>query len=74
MESEKKYIEMLVDVVAKTLVEAFENITISDVNMYQLGYNKGVDDVLEILKKHEVPFDADANSDILHLKDGGENA
>lgn len=40
----KKYIEQLVETVSKTLVEAFENIKIEDVDMFRLGYNKAVDD------------------------------
>ena len=50
MESVKNYVEILVNTVAKTLVEAFENLTIEDVNMYLLGYNQGVE---ELLKKTE---------------------
>ena len=33
----KDYIVQLVNTVAKTLVEAFENLKIEDVNMYKLG-------------------------------------
>lgn len=44
MKIEENYIEKLCNTVAKTLVEAFERLTIDDVNMYQLGYNKGIDD------------------------------
>ena len=40
----KKYIEQLVETVSKTLVEAFENIKIEDVDMFRLGYNKAIDD------------------------------
>ena len=40
----KDYIVQLVNTVAKTLVEAFENLKIEDVNMFQLGYNKAIDD------------------------------
>ena len=40
----KEYIKQLVNAVAKTLIEAFENIKIEDVNMFRLGYNKAVDD------------------------------
>ena len=40
----KKYIEQLVETVSKTLVEAFENIKIEDVDMFKLGYNKAIDD------------------------------
>ena len=43
----KDYIVQLVNTVAKTLVEAFENLKIEDVNMFQLGYNKAIDDFVE---------------------------
>ena len=40
------YIVQLVNTVAKTMVEAFENLTIEDVNMFQLGYSKAIDDLI----------------------------
>ena len=40
----KEYIVQLVNIMAKTLIEAFENLKIEDVNMFQLGYNKAIDD------------------------------
>ena len=40
----KDYIVQLVNAVAKTMIEAFENLKIEDVNMFQLGYNKAIDD------------------------------
>ena len=40
----KEYIKNLVNTVSKTLIEAFENIKIEDVNMFRLGYNKAIDD------------------------------
>ena len=40
------YIVQLVNIVAKTMVEAFENLKIEDVNMFQLGYNKAIDDLI----------------------------
>lgn len=43
----KDYIVQLVNTVAKTMIEAFENLTIEDVNMFQLGYNKAIDDFAE---------------------------
>ena len=43
----KDYIVQLVNTVAKTLVEAFENLKIKDVNMFQLGYSKAIDDFVE---------------------------
>ena len=46
----KDYIVQLVNTVAKTLIEAFENLTIEDVNMFQLGYNKAIDDFVEKMK------------------------
>ena len=47
----KKYIEQLVETVSKTLVEAFENIKIEDVDMFRLGYNKAIDDFANTLKQ-----------------------
>lgn len=43
----KDYIVQLVNTVAKTMVEAFENLKIEDVNMFQLGYSKAIDDFVE---------------------------
>ena len=40
----KDYIVQLVNTIVKTLIEAFENLNIEDVNMFQLGYNKASDD------------------------------
>ena len=45
----KDYIVQLVNTVAKTMIEAFENLTIEDVNMFQLGYNKAIDDFKKML-------------------------
>lgn len=39
------YVKKLVHVVTKTIVDSFENLTIEDVNMFKLGYNKAVDDL-----------------------------
>lgn len=39
-------VERLVDTVVDTINESFKNITIDDVNMYKLGYNKGLDDLM----------------------------
>ena len=43
----KDYIVQLVNTIAKTLIEAFENLKIEDVNMFQLGYNKAIDDFVK---------------------------
>lgn len=40
----KDYIVQLVNTAAKTMLEAFENLKIEDINMFQLGYNKAIDD------------------------------
>ena len=52
MTIDENYTQKLVDTVAKTLVEAFENLTIDDVNMYRLGYTKAVDDFADRLSKY----------------------
>ena len=81
----KDYITQLVNVVAKTLIEAFENLKIEDVNMYQLGYNKAIDDfatkICEILEEYQTGFNMVSMANIWHfsreiaeqLKAGGEN-
>ena len=46
----KDYIVQLVNAVAKVMVEAFENLKIEDVNMFQLGYNKAIYDFANELK------------------------
>ena len=42
----KDYIVQLVNAVTKTMIEAFENLKIEDVNMFQLVYNKAIDDFI----------------------------
>ena len=59
----KDYIVQLVNIVTKTLVEAFENLKIEDVNMFQLGYNKAIDDFAESVKN------LIADSSVIRFKD-----
>ena len=47
----KDYIVQLVNTIAKTLIEAFENLKIEDVNMFKLGYNKAIDMAIQALEK-----------------------
>ena len=42
----KDYLAKLVNTVSKTMIEAFENLKIEDVNMFQLGYNNAIDDFI----------------------------
>lgn len=53
MTIDENYTERLVNAVAKTLVEAFETLTIEDVNMYRLGYTKAIDDFVKKLEEHQ---------------------
>lgn len=79
----KDYIVQLVNTVAKTLIEAFENLKIEDINMFQLGYNKAIDDyksgIKEELERFEVKnLDTCVLYDLMdrkaeRLKAGGEN-
>ena len=48
----KDYIVQLVNTVAKNMIEVFENLKIEDVNMFQLGYNKAIDDFANVLKEN----------------------
>ena len=45
----KDYIVQLVNTITKTLIEAFENLKIEDVNMFKLGYNKAIDDFVKAI-------------------------
>ena len=64
----KDYIVQLVNTIAKTLIEAFENLKIEDVNMFQLGYNKAIDDFVESVKN------LIADSSVIRFKDIEEMA
>lgn len=64
----QNYVKKLVNVVAKTMVDSFENLTIEDVNMFKLGYNKAVDDCIEELKKRRDSRYMKVNCDDLELK------
>ena len=62
----KDYIVQLVNAVAKNMIEAFENLKIEDVNMFQLGYNKAIDDFVKLVKEHQYLL-----SDVINSKDYG---
>lgn len=48
----KNYIAQLVNAVANVILECFENLTIEDVDMFRLGYNKGIDDFIHECDKY----------------------
>lgn len=64
----KDYVKKLVNVVAKTIVDAFENMTIEEVNMFKMGYNKAIDDCIEELKKRRDTRYMKVNCDDLEVK------
>lgn len=41
---DENYIERLFNSVAKAVMEAFENLTIEDVDMYKIGYNNAIEE------------------------------
>lgn len=47
--ADENYVERLCNSVAKKMVEVIENITIEDVNAYQIGYNKAIDEFAELI-------------------------
>ena len=49
----KEYIAQLVNTVTKTMIEAFENLNIEDVNIFQLGYNKAIDEAICKVEEHK---------------------
>ena len=73
----KDYIAQLVKVVAKVIIEAFENLKIEDVNMFQLGYNKAIDDFVKMLYEKLLYEDGLTEIDVDYiaeqLKAGGKD-
>ena len=76
----KDYIVQLVNIVAKTMIEAFENLKIEDVNMFQLGYNKALDDFVKFASDMPTVEEEDGEIRPMRLKEmaeqlkaGGEN-
>ena len=59
--TDEGYVERLCNAVVKTITEIIENLTIEDVNMYQLGYKKAIDDFAEKLVTDVESFQADVN-------------
>ena len=80
MKFDGTYFSNLCDIVLKTFVEAFENLTIKDINMYQLGYNKAIDDFVEACDNQFVAMYGQRYIDMRNIKEiaeqlkvGGEN-
>ena len=69
----RNYTVQLVNIVAKTMIEAFENLKIEDVNMFQLGYNKAIDDFVEELKRKTSMENRLIDEIAEQLKTGGKN-
>ena len=76
----KDYIVQLVNTIAKTLIEAFENLKIEDVNMFQLGYNKAIDDFVKFANTMPTVEEEDGEVRPMwleeiaeQLKEGGKN-
>ena len=61
----KDYIVQLVNTVTKTMIEAFENLKIEDINMFQLGYNKAIDDAKSVILQ---TLDNEILVDTIHLR------
>lgn len=83
---DENYIEKLVNAIAKTILEAFEGLTIEDVKMFELGYNKAIDNFKEIMTIEKIKEYAESDGfinlnncslmiyDIAEqLKEGGNN-
>lgn len=47
----KNSYQKYVDNIASTLVDAIENLSIEDIDMYKIGYNKAIDDFVKNLYK-----------------------
>lgn len=60
-EENEDYAQKLINKVAKTIIEAFENLSIEDVNMYRFGYNKAIDEFAKKLRQEFIRTDEDGN-------------
>lgn len=49
VEVKENHMSKLVDTVAETIIESFKNLTVEDVDMWKVGYDKAIDDVLKEL-------------------------
>lgn len=47
MKIEENYIEKMCNEIARIVTEAIQNLSIEDVNMYQVGYIKAIEDAVE---------------------------
>ena len=56
------YIVQLVNAVTKTMIEAFENLKIEDVNMFQLVYNNAIDDFAKWLENKKISNERNTGS------------
>ena len=68
----KDYIVQLVNTIEKTLIEAFENLKIEDVNMFQLGYNKALDDFVKFASDMPTVEEEDGEIRPMRLKEMAE--
>ena len=68
----KDYIVQLVNTIAKTLIEAFENLKIEDVNMFQLGYNKALYDFVKFASDMPTVEEEDGEIRPMRLKEMAE--
>ena len=68
----RDYIVQLVNTIAKTLIEAFENLNIEDVNMFQLGYNKAIDDFVKFANTMPTVEEEDGEIRPMRLKEMAE--
>lgn len=64
MKIDENYIEKLCNTIAKTILETFENLSIEDVNMYQFGYNKAIDDF-----KHQMEAEIESSAKFIREYD-----
>ena len=76
----KDCIIQLIDKAVNVMIEAFENLRIEDVNMFQLGYNKAIEDFVNVCEKKSTTIFGQRYIDMRdivsiaeQLKAGGEN-
>ena len=63
----ENYVEMLCNAVAKSILDAIENLSIEDVNMYQIGYNKAINDVCNKIDELEKKYKKQYGCEIVEM-------
>lgn len=64
---DENYMERLANAVAKTILDVIENLSVEDVNMYQICYNKAINDVCNKIDELEKKYTEQYGCEIVEM-------